>query len=789
MKFTLSWLKGHLDTEASANEIADALTSLGIEVEDVLDNSMIYSTFVIAQITDAEPHPNADKLRVCKVDDGQRILQIVCGAPNARKDIKVVLAPIGTEIPANLMVIKEANVRDVKSQGMLCSAEELCLPNANEEDGIIELPSEAVVGSKYADFINLNEVVFNVSITPNRGDAASILGLARDLAAKGIGTLKNNKAEIVEANEAPTKKITIEEPDLCSQFCYREITGLTNLKKTTWFSKLLSGIGSSSKEVLVEASNFAMLDIGRPNHIYDLDKIKGNLTVRKSVANEKFIALGGAQYNLLEGLLVIADDEKIACVAGVMGGELTKVDLQTKNILIEVAVFDPIAIAKAGRALNIISDSRFRFERRVDAANSESFMNHLTQLIYSECGGKVSFMTSVVGNAPNYVQSMKFNFDMVKKITGVSISEERSKDILKSLGFEIVNSEIKIPSYRQGDVQIAEDVVEEIIRVEGLNAIQSIPIIIEFDNKFGKMQNASLNKIKSLLISRNLNEVYTWSFYSQQDAALFNLPSLLTIANPISSDLAVMRASIVPNMLKAVSTNEARSINSCAFFELNAVYSNGNDKRQESCLTAVRYGKAHNKGVFEKEREVDFFDIKADLFAAIEAYGFNPDRLNIVNNAPTYYHPGRCAGFYLGKKLIAHAGEIHPQIQNTLGIKAKMVACELFIDSLPIPKLTIAKEPLGLPKFQPVTRDFAFVLSDSITAVQLLKTIKSVNKLITDVQIFDVYKNINSENEKSIAVTIKIQPKNKTLEDIEIVAITSELISQVHKTLGGVIRE
>ena len=784
MKFTLTWLKRYLDTEASSEQIVEALTSIGLEVEETIDKSAIYHSFIIAEIQEAVQHPEADKLRVCKVNNGKEILQVVCGASNARAGIKVVLAPIGTIIPANKMQIKASKIRGIESNGMLCAADELELDSASE--GIIELPNEAVVGSRFAEYANLNEVTIDVALTPNRGDAASVYGIARDLAAKGIGVMKaalpiNNAAKF-----KPAKQVKISDPDGCYEFCAREVRNLTNQPKEGWYSKFLKSIGSSPKTPLVELSNFAMFDYGRPNHIYDADKLVGNLEVRRSKQGEKFIAIGGVEYELPAGLLVVADEQRVVCMAGVMGGELTKVDENTKNILIEVGNWDPKAVMESGRQLNLISDSRFRFERRVDHANSQYFVEYLSKLILEECGGELSEVMFAKGTSPKYLESLAFDFSAIKRIAGIEVS--KAKEILEHLGFNLKNDIVFIPPYRQGDIQNEVDIVEEVLRIAGLENISSTPLVVDSKDT-NKQIRMPTDNVRTALIYRNLFELITWTFYGQNDAKLFGTPDgMITLKNPISVDLSIMRQSILPNLIKAASANEARSIVNTGFFEIGNIYRKNLPTKQTSCIAGLRYGKINFKNVFEKQRDCDFYDAKADLFAAISAYGFDPQKLSINKETPVYYHPGRSAAFWLGKNLIAYAGEMHPTIANAYEVTGKVVAFELFIDNLPVKKESANKKALTLTNYQPVTRDFAFILSRATPTGDVIKEIAKCSDLIQEVSIFDVFESEQLGDNKSVAITIRIQPTDKTLEEKEILTICETIVAMAKTKFNATLR-
>jgi phenylalanyl-tRNA synthetase beta chain len=531
-----------------------------------------------------------------------------------------------------------------------------------------------------------------------------------------------------------------------------------------------------------------MINYGRPNHIYDADKIKGPMVVRKSKNKEKFIALGGEEYILPEGLLVIADSEKVLCVAGVIGGELSKVDENSKNILIEVANFNPEAIMHSGRILNIHTDSRFRFERRVDTANSELFMNYLTSLIMESCGGKVTPIQSVTGNKLNYKTSIKFSISSIKRITGIDIDKAQAQKILSDLGFKINGDEVVIPSYRQGDIEAEEDLVEEIIRIYGYENIPPLPISIS-PNNINIVNENVLDKCKSTLVARKLTELVSWSFYDEKAANLFSSDDHIKIQNPISTDLALMRKSILPNHLSIASQNIARGYNNLAFFEIGFVYAANYSNKQTSCIAGIRIGKQSFKSLFKDERVVDFYDAKADAYSIINTFNFDTSRVSLSTNTPSYYHPGRSTAIYIGKTLIAYCGEIHPEVAKAYDIKETVVAFEVFTDSIPQPKST-RKEALKSSNYQAVTRDFAFILDANQPTGEVIRVINNTYPtLIEEVNIFDIYTgNEIGNNKKSVAITVKLQPTDHTFSDQEIIDISAKIIAAVTEKFAATLR-
>lgn len=787
MKFTFSWLKQHLEINASVEEIAQALTLIGFEIESIIDNSAIYNPFIIAQIEEAIQHPNAEKLRVCKVTDGKRILQIVCGAENARTGIKVVLAPIGTKIPSSNLEIKPVKIRGIESNGMLCSSDELNLSNYNE--GIIELEHDAIVGNKFAEYASLNDVVFEIAVTPNRGDALSVFGIARELAAKGIGKLKPLPQFNIKTTNQNLPLVTIAEKDNCQEFIIRRINNVNNNQKQLAFSNLLKSIDFSSISPLVDISNYAMSDYGRPNHIYDADKIKGNITVRLSKNGEKFIALGGEEYTLPEEVLVIADDEKVLGIAGIIGGELSKVNENTKNILIEIANFNPETIVKAGRILNIHTDARFRFERRVDFETGKFFMEYITSLILENCEGQASQIYIANGNKLNYKTSIKFSIDTIKRITGINIDRPQIEMILTNLGFELDGDNIHIPSYRQGDIDGEEDIVEEIIRVYGYENVPCSPITTSTINTIINKES-SLDKCRKVLIDRKLTELISWSFSDDKASKHFSFKNVLRLKNPINAELSLMRMSVLPNHLIIAARNMAYGNNNLGFFETGLIYTNEYNDKQTSCVSGIRTGKYNPRSLYKDEREYDFYDAKADVFSVINCFGYNTSKLVLSNEVPKYYHPGKSASILIGKTIIAYCGEIHPEVIKAYDIKENVIAFEVFTNNIPKPKNKIQQGAFEVSNYQSVVRDFAFIIDVNQTVGEVTRALKNIHPgLIEDINVFDVYKGKEiGTDKKSIAITVKLQPTDRTLSEAEISKISEEITTTVSTKFNATLR-
>lgn len=786
MKFTLTQLKRHLKTEASANEIADKLNSIGFEVEEMLDKGKDYEPFLIAEILEAVPHPDAEKLRVCKVATGKETLQIVCGAANARAGIKVVLAPVGTIIPANGMQIKAAKIRGVESFGMLCSEEELGLKETI--DGILEIPASVSAGGKFADFAKLNDIIFDIAITPNRKDAISVYGIARDLSATGIGELIIPNFTITTPSTSEKIEVIIDAKGSCYEFVATKVNNIKNVSEAEVISSELRALGSSPKTALVDISNYAMLTLGRPNHIFDADKISGNITVRYANENEKFIALGGEEFSLTPEILVVADDSKVLAVAGVMGGELSKVDENTKNIIVEIAHFDPVAVAKSGRILKLNSDSRYRFERGIDSESTDIFVNYILDLIQKNCGGEFGIPNKAVGNEFHQIKEFSFDENVVEKHSGIKISSAEINKIICNLGFIRNGNIIKVPSYRRGDVQNQIDLVEEILRIYGFDKIPSTFMPID-SSQANIYEESSISKLRKTMISRNVNELITWSFVSEKTSSMFEFEDLIELANPITSELSIMRQSIIPNLLSQASTNEAHGMTHNSYFEIGNIYSKRLSTLQELSLTAVRIGDNEAKNPFGN-RKYDFYDAKADFYAVLEAYGFDPLKTNSVTGAPKYYHPGKSATITIGKNVIGYIGELHPKIASFHDL-TNVIAFELYLGRLPKIKAKAAKAKLEISPFQAATRDFAFLMNKEVQAFDIIKEVKNIDpKMTEDVRIFDIYEGDKIESgKKSVAFSVTLRSFDKTLSDADINVYCDKVKSAIFNKFSATLRQ
>ncbi|WPX96892.1 phenylalanine--tRNA ligase subunit beta [Candidatus Bandiella euplotis] len=791
MKFTRKWLNAHVKINMGCELLAQTLSSIGLEVEEVVDKEKIYSQFLIAEIIEAKQHPNADALRVCIVDNGKEHLQIVCGAKNARAGIKVVLAPVGCVIPQNGMIIKACKIRDVESHGMLCSEFELALTK-DDSDGIMEIiASSQSVGMDFAEFTGLNDKLIDINITPNRGDCASVRGIARDVAAAGIGELValpfDGGTFDFEHGATIPFNVDIKDKAACQEIAFCYIKGVDNTLDTNKnITSIFRLLGIKSHTPLIYISNFSMYEYGRPNHIYDADKIEGDILVRFSREGEKFTSLEEKDYVLPDGILVIADDQKILAIAGVIGGSSSKVDQNTKNVVIEVANFHPDEVAKSTRILHIKTESSFRFERRVDYASTSAFMYYIVDLIRKSCGGQVAGSLRAYGSPIDYIDKIQLNYTEIEKLLGIKVDQKKANDILQKLGFTQVGDSIVIPTWRQGDIIDNADIAEEIIRLQGINADNKIAHDYSYSIQALKVKGVEFNELfRDVLVARGVDEAISWSFINQDHAKLFTDGQLKKLVNPISQELAVMRCSIIPGLLQVIRNNMARGLRDFSFFEIGKIF-HGNE---ENCLAVVRIGDATQNGVLSRQRKFDFYDVKDDLYALLREINISEDNLLMKKAAPSYYHPGKSASIYIGKQLIAYVGELHPKVAGQFNMSDCINCMELFCDKLPQKNLD-KRTSLSLSEFQSVNRDFAFFIDDDVESMEVIKAVKSLKiDIIDKVSIFDVYKDKNSSSsKKSVAFSIRLQPKTKTLVEEDIENISKMVVHVIKEKLNGELR-
>ncbi|MGB3646397.1 MAG: phenylalanine--tRNA ligase subunit beta [Mesorhizobium sp.] len=800
MKFTLSWLKDHLDTDASLDEIVERLTSIGLEVESVDDKARL-KPFVIAKVLTAEKHPDADKLRVLSVDTGTGApVQVVCGAPNARAGLVGAFAAPGVHIPGTGITLGVGTIRGVESRGMMCSERELEI--SDDHNGIIDLPADAPLGTSYAAYAHLDDPVIDINLTPNRPDATGVYGIARDLAASGLGILKATPVEPVAGKGECPVKVTIEAPELCPGFALRLVRGVKNGPSPKWMQQRLLAIGLRPISALVDITNYVTFDRGRPLHVFDASKVAGNLVVRRARDGEKVLALDGREYTLTHEMCAIADEKGVESIAGVMGGEHSGCDENTTDVLIESALWDPITTARTGRSLGIITDARYRFERGVDPEFMVPGLELATRLVLDLCGGEPT-TSEVVGYAGHSPKVVSFPLSEVKRLTGLDVPARTSLDILVRLGFEPKGSgevvEVTVPSWRP-DVDGKADLVEEVMRIHGVDAIAPAPLA-SHDAVNGKILTPLQIRTRAArraLAVRGMMEAVTWSFIPAAHAELFGGGQAgLKLANPIAADMSDMRPSLLPGLIAAAQRNTDKGIGDVALFEVSGTYEGDTPDRQRRVAAGVRRGTARLDGSGRNwagnAAPVGVFDAKADAIAALEACGAPVDRLQIEAGAPAWYHPGRSGVIKLGPKLVlGYFGEFHPKTLEGLDVSGPLCGFEVFVDALPEPKAkpTRTKPKLELSAFQAVKRDFAFVVDRQVEAGTLTKAALGADKkLITGVSVFDVFEGASlGADKKSIAIEVAIQPVEKTLTDEDFEALARRIVDNVAKQTGGVLR-
>lgn len=809
MKFTLSWLKDHLKTTATVEEISTKLSAIGLEVESVEDPGEKLGAFRVARIVEAKKHPNADKLQVVmvEVDPGQAPLEVVCGAPNARAGLVGVFAPIGAYIPGSDITLVKKPVRGVASNGMMCSAAELEL--SDESEGIIELPADAAahVGKRYVDIAGLNDPVFDVSLTPNRPDCTGVRGIARDLAAAGLGTLKPEKAiSGVEGSFASPVTVKLEfakgSEDACPVFAARYVKGVANGPSPEWLQQRLRAVGLRPINALVDVTNYISQDRGRPLHVYDADKLKGSVRARLGKPGESFLGLDGKDYAVDETMCVIADDGGPLGFGGIMGGEASGSTEATVNVLIESAYFDPLRTAATGRKTGLITDARYRFERGVDPESVLPGLDLATQMILKLCGGKPS-KAVVAGKVPDTRRTIVFDTGRVAKLSGLELSGSRIREILEALGCELVGDgaviEVIPPSWRP-DIHGAADLVEEVVRIVGIDAVPSTPLPRTSGIALPVLTDRQKRsrRARRVLAARGMVEAVTWSFLPRAQAETFSSQGeLVELANPISVDLAVMRPSLLPGLVTAVGRNRNRGFADVALFELGQAYRGDRPEDQFVAASGVRAGTAGRSGGGRHwdgaAEDACVFDAKADAVAVLSALGLDAGKAQVTRDAPGWYHPGRSGTLRLGPKtVLAHFGELHPATLAALDVAAPVVAFEVFLDALPPDKRkSRAKPPLAQSDLMPVKRDFAFVLDAGVGAGDVVRAASGADKtLISAVSVFDVFEGgaLAAEGKKSVAIEVTLQPLAETLTDKEIDAVSEKVIASVKKATGGEIR-
>lgn len=803
MKFTLSWLKDHLETDASLDDICEKLTAIGLEVDHVDDRSSL-KDFVIAKVLTAIKHPDADKLQILSIDTGTATpVQVVCGAPNARAGLVGVLARPGTYIPGLDVTLSVGKIRGVESFGMMCSQAELEL--SNEHDGIIELPKDAPIGNSFAAYAGLDDPIIDIGLTPNRSDCTGIRGIARDLAASGIGQLKELSLPKFAASSDTSLDVSLDFPQdssLCLGFALREVCNVQNGASPQWMQQRLSAIGLRPINALVDMTNYICFDLGRPLHVFDADKIKGSLYVRCAREGEQLQALNGKTYHLSVQDCVIADEEGVVSIAGIMGGERTSCDETTRRVIIESALWDAQSIAQTGRTLGLISDARYRFERGVDPAFMETGLEIATELVLRLCGGEVS-KAKIVGYQQQETKQIAFPFSEIKRLTHLDIEPAKIISILTKLGFCVEGTgdivTVKVPSWRP-DIMGKADLVEEVMRIYGLDKIQPVPL--ENFTK-GKDHVLTCAQIRSraarlALAHRGMKEAVTWSFISENQALSFGGGQKeLKLVNPIAADMSVMRPSLLPGLLMAAQRNADRGFSDLALFEISSIYEGDTPDKQRRVVSGIRRGTEQFEGPGRfwngNATAVDVFDAKADALAVLEACDIDVGKVQIEVGAPDWYHPGRSGVIKLGSKIIlGFFGVLHPATLEKLDISGPLCGFEIFLDQIPEPKkkTTKSRPPLKLSPFQMVRRDFAFIVDKTIASSLIVRAAQGADKkLIHSVQVFDLFEEKSlGEDKKSVAIEIVIQPLERTLTDKDLEEIAAKVIENVTKMTGAYLR-
>jgi phenylalanyl-tRNA synthetase beta chain len=809
MKFTLSWLKDHLDTEATLEELERVLSAIGLEVEAIENPAETLGAFTVARVLEAKPHPNADRLQVCQVETtpGAAPVEVVCGAPNARAGLVGVFGPIGSYIPGTSITLEKRPVRGVDSNGMLLSERELEL--SEDHEGIIELDTALAdrVGERFIDVAGLNDPVIEIAITPNRPDCTGVRGVARDLAAAGLGTLKPEPAlkNDVEGDFESPVKIGLEFPegaeDACPVFAGRYIRGVKNGPAPKWMQQRLNAAGLRPISALVDMTNYVSLDRGRPLHVYDADKLTGTIRARLGKAGETFEALDNKTYTVDEEMCVIADDNGVLGLGGVIGGESTGCTEETTNVLIECAYFDPARTAQTGRKAGIITDARYRFERGVDPAFVEPGLDLATDLVLEICGGTPS-KAEIAGAAPEGGAVISFDFGKVKRLTGVDMGAEEGRRILEAIGCDLQGKgpqwKVTTPSWRP-DIHGPADLVEEIIRIYGLDNVPAAamershgvtrPVLTEAQKR--------ARRARRTLAGRGMVEAVTWSFIPQGQAEHFGGGAeSLKLANPISVDMSTMRPSLLPGLLDAARRNANRGFEDAALFELGQAYRDETPEGQLQLASGVRFGRSklagHGRQWRDGSAQADVFDVKADAAAVLGALGIDTARAQITRDAPGWFHPGKSGVIRLGPKLVlAEFGEIHPATLKSFDLDGPVAAFEINLSALPPEKRkSRARAPLDVSDLMAVTRDFAFVVDKKTEAGAILRAASGADKaLISNVSVFDVFEGkALGEDKKSVAIEVALQPRDQTLTDQEIDAVSEKIVAAVTKATGAVIR-
>jgi phenylalanyl-tRNA synthetase beta chain len=783
MKFTYGWLREHLDTDASPEEIADKLTNIGLEVEELSNPAEALAPFTVARVITAEKHPQADKLQVLTVDAGTgEEIQVVCGAPNARAGMLGVFGPPGAYIPGTDVTLKVAAIRGVESRGMMCSARELEL--GEDHTGIIELPDDAPVGTPFTQYAGLDDPVFDVNVTPNRQDCMGVRGIARDLAAADMGVLKPLGVPQIEGSFPIPIKVRNDDPEACPAFFAQAIRGVRNGASPDWMQRRLKAIGQRSISALVDITNYLTIGLGRPAHVYDLAKLKGSLGPRRAHDGEKVLALNGKEYVLDTSMTVIADENEVHDIGGIMGGEHSGVTEATTDVVLEVAYFEPEHIARTGQKLGLTSDARTRFERGVDPAFLDDGLAILAGLILDICGGEPSAEIRA-GLPPVERRLIRFDYGRTKALGGIDVEEAKQREVLERLGFDVAGSEVVVPTWRR-DVEGQADLVEEIARITGYEMVPSTPLDREpgVARPTATRTQLTERRVRRTAAERGLDEAVTWSFISEQEAEVFGGADW-RLANPISEEMKVMRPSLLPGLIAAARRNLDRGALSVRLFEVGRRYLGDAEHPTLSLLLAGE--KRPREWQSDKAQGFDAFDAKAEVLAVLDAAGAPVSNLQVFPQAGPTWHPGRSARLALGPKtIVAIFGELHPSLQKSLDAPPGAVAAEIYLDAIPAPRSSgRAPAAYAPPPLQAVTRDFAFLVPEDVAAENLLRAIRGSDKAaIAAVRLFDRF---NTPEGLSLAFEVTLQPIEKSFTDDQIADVSARIVAAAAK-LGARLR-
>lgn len=809
MKFSLSWLKEHLETDASLEEIVETMIRIGLEVEEVHDPKTLFADFKTAEIVSAEPHPDADKLKVCTVDTGTQKLQVVCGAPNARAGLKGIFAPVGSYVPGIDLELKKAKIRGVESSGMMASEREMLLSDAH--DGIIDLPADTPLGVPMVEAMDLDDPVIDFEVTPNRPDWNGVDGIARDLAAAGLGTTRPHPITPVEGQFPCPIEIKLDFPQAEEKACFffagRLVRGVKNGPSPDWLQKQLKAIGLRPINALVDITNYISYDRARPLHVYDAAKLKGAIRARMGERGERFLALDGKTYEVDEGMCVIADDSGVLGLGGVIGGEASGCTEETVDVFIEAALFDPLVIAQTGRRLSLTSDARYRFERGVDPLFCEPGLELATAMVLDICGGEPSEVAAA--GAPGFeAKTIPFRPARVKKLTGLDLPAAESVRLLEALGFaadltaeqegEVPETlQITVPSWRP-DIEGEADLVEEVSHIHGFDKLPSTPLsrLTPVAEPVLTLRQSRLRWARRALASRGLREAVTYSFTRAPWAEALKGPdqplAAVTLANPISSELSVMRPTVLANLLGAVKHNQDRGLKAVGLFEIGPQYAGDQPEDQTTGIGGVRFADPLKEWSGDSPSP-DVYTAKADALAVLSELGVPVSGAQATADAPGHYHPGRSGVLRLGPKtVLATFGELHPRLVQLYDMRGPVVAFEISVENLPTPKAKTgkARPPFEVSDLMPLERDFAFLVDEAVTAETIRKAaLGAEKKVIREARIFDIYAGKGIEpGMKSVAFSITIEPKEKTLTDDEIDKIMKAVIAAVEKATGGALR-